>query len=799
MVTKKVLNVGGNSKAIPLPPQYAGWEHHLLDIDPTGKPDIVCDARNMTTLAPDQYDAIYCSHNLEHYYHHDVAKVLAGFRHVLKSDGFVHIRVPDMAEVMRRAVQNSLDIEDPLYQSGLGPISVLDVMYGYGRQIESSGCEFFAHKTGFTKKSLKTALAKSGFAYIFLHAADLEIGAYAFKAPPSETLMALLQLSSTPAEGKFVDSSASDKIAALSLADLFSLADKLTTDGKASDAILTYRTWLESANSPLAYAVRFNLACLLSNSGDLHAAMEEHKQALNQNPAFAQARLNLGNVLEQLGRRPEAITEWERALRDIESASLPDSGLRKHALNSLGRLLEVEHRYPEAEAMLTQSLSLTPDQSDVLHHWIHLRQKQCQWPIYSPLPGIPAEVMRNSTSALAMLSASDDPALQLETALRYVKEKISGDFSPLAPGKGYKHDRLRIGYLSSNFGWHAVTILTAELFELHDRKRVEVFGFSSAADDNTAMGKRVQNAMDHFIHIDQMSDEAAAAAIRSAEIDILIDLQGLTQGFRPYILARRPAPVQITYLGFPGTTGLPWIDYVLADRYVIPEASRQYFSEKPLYLPDCFQVNDRKRAIGPMLKRADHGLKDDAFVFCAFNHNHKFTPEMFSAWMRILRYTPESILWLLADNERVRSNLLRHAKELDIASDRLIFAPRVPPEEYLARFQLADLFLDTMPFNGGTTASDALWAGLPVLTCSGRSFASRMAGSLLNAVGLPELVTTSLADYEKKAIALANEGNDLATLRQRLAKNKSTTSLFDTPQFVKSLEDILESIAQRPH
>lgn len=448
--------------------------------------------------------------------------------------------------------------------------------------------------------------------------------------------------------------------------------------------------------------------------------------------------------------------------------------------------------------MLTRSLGISPDQEDVLHHWVHLRQKQCEWPVYSPLPGVPVEVMVHSTSALAMLSASNDPALQLETAVKFVRSKVRSDLPQLAPAGGYDHDRLRLGYLSSNFGWHAVTILTAELFELHDRRRVEVYGFSCSADDDTGMGRRVRGAMDHFIRVDDMSDEAAAAAIREAEIDILIDLQGLTQGFRPNILSCRPAPVQITYLGFPGTTGLPWLDYVLADRYIIPEESARFFSEKPLYLPDCFQVNDRRRAIGPRPARSRYGLAEDAFVFCAFNHNHKFTPELYAVWMNILRRVPGSVLWLLADNDRAKENLQRHAEEQGVGAQRLVFAPRIPPEEYLARFQLADLFLDTMPFNGGATASDALWAGLPLLTCSGRTFASRMAGSLLQAIGLPELITTSLADYEERAVTLATKPAELGALRRRLAENRDSAPLFDTPLFVRALEDALEKVARRP-
>ncbi|MEI6737744.1 MAG: UDP-N-acetylglucosamine-peptide N-acetylglucosaminyltransferase, partial [Pseudomonadota bacterium] len=413
---------------------------------------------------------------------------------------------------------------------------------------------------------------------------------------------------------------------------------------------------------------------------------------------------------------------------------------------------------------------------------------------YLPLPGVSVETMVHATSALAMLSASNDPAQQLDTALRYAQAKVPRNLPPMAPTHGYAHPRLRVGYLSSNLNLHAVTILTAELYELHDRSRVEVFAFCWSPEDGTPMRARIRAAMDHLIRIDQMSDEQAAHAIRAAEIDILVDLQGLTSGCRPTILAHRPAPVQISWLGFPGTTGLPGVDYVLADRYLIPESEARYYSEKPLYMPDCFQVNDRKRSAAPLPSRSTYGLASDAFVFCAFNHNHKFSPELFATWMRIVSRTPNSILWLLADNGIARRNLIAAAEANGIDSQRLVFAPRVQPTEYLARFQLADLFLDTLPFNGGTTASDALWMGLPLLTCSGRTFASRMAGSLLQGIGLPELITTNFADYEELAVALAIDPLRLRALRQRLQENRATYPLFDTPRFVRALENVFESV-----
>lgn len=586
-------------------------------------------------------------------------------------------------------------------------------------------------------------------------------------------------------------------LAAVSLSDLIAIAEAIGKNGDPAGSMALYRDWAERSGSPHAFVARFNLGRMVNDAGDVAGAEKLYREALAQQPNFPQALLNLGSVLERQGRNDEAIVCWQQAMGYIDAAETPDPGLQKHALNNLGRLLEQMHRYPEAEAMLARSLAVDPAQSEVIHHYVHLRQKQCEWPVYSPLPGVSVERMVEATSALAMLSAANDPALQLVTAQRYVREKVPTNLPPMAPKEGYRHDKLRIGYLSSNLNLHAVTILTAEVYELHDRNRFEVYAFCWSPEDGTPMRQRIRAAMDHLIRIDHMTDEQAARAIREAEIDILVDLQGLTSGCRATILAHKPAPVAVSWLGFPGTSGLPGVDYIIADRYLIPEELAPFYSEKPLYLPDCFQSNDRQRTAGPLPLRATYQLPEDAFVFCAFNHNHKFSPEMFATWMRILQRVPGSVLWLLADNETARANLTAYAAAQGIDAARLIFAPRVHPAEYLARFQLADLFLDTLPFNGGTTASDALWMGLPLLTCSGLTFASRMAGSLLNAIGLPELVTNNYGDYEEQAVALAHDRTRLAELRQRLMTNRTAYPLFDTPRFVRNLEDALTTITPR--
>jgi len=584
---------------------------------------------------------------------------------------------------------------------------------------------------------------------------------------------------------------------ALSIGDLFNAAAVLQESGQLPAAVGLYRAWIEHTPSPLRYAACFNLAVVLSQSGDDVSAEAVLRQALVFNPHFVEARLNLGTLLERGGRPEEALAMWQTILGpDIEPDVRTTPALHIQTLNNLGRLLEIRKRYPEAEAMLKLSLGVDPQQANVMTHWVHLRQKQCAWPVYSGLENISVATMMEGTSALAMLSASGDPAQQLAAARRFVNEKVNAAVAPLTGAHGYGHQRLRIGYLSSDFCSHAVSILTAELYELHDRSQFEVYAFSWSREDGSPIRARVVKAMDHYIRIDAMSDEQAARAIRAHEIDILVDLHGLTLGARPNILAFRPAPVQLTYLGFPGSTGLPGVDYVLADEFLITPEMAEHFTEKPLYLPDTFQINDRQRLIAAKPSRASVKLPEDAFVFCSFNNNFKFTPELFAVWMNILRRVPGSVLWLVADYPEVRENLWRHAEQAGIDRARLIFNTRAVPAEYLARYQLADLFLDTYPFNAGTTASDALWAGLPLLTCAGRTFSSRMAGSLLRAVDLPQLITTNFADYEELAVALANDPARIAAMKRQLADNRLSCALFDSPRFVRNLETVLHSVAK---
>ncbi|MBC7916703.1 MAG: tetratricopeptide repeat protein [Rhodoferax sp.] len=579
----------------------------------------------------------------------------------------------------------------------------------------------------------------------------------------------------------------------LSFGELIDFANRLEASGASQLAAVLYQTWLDRTESPYAHAALFNLGVALANAGDFRRSEAAYLRAIQIFPGFVQPYLNLGTLYERMGQLEEALKQWRWVVENV-TATDQNRTFVLMALNHLGRVLENNKRLEEATGYLTRSLTIDPSQTDAMHHWVHLRQKQCIWPVYAGLPGVDPEWMRQCTSALAMLSVSDDPAQQLRAAHHFVEKKVAHGLPVITPEQAYKHRKIRVAYVSSDFSLHPVSMLMAELFELHDRKNFEVYGYCWSPEDGSALRQRVIAAMDHFTRIDQLSDEAAAQLMRSHEIDILVDLQGQTSGARANMLAYRPAPIQITYLGLPATTGLPSIDYVIADRFLIPEETAQFYSEIPLYMPDVYQVSDRKRPVAVTPSRASCGLPDDAFVFCSLNNNYKYTQEMFDVWMNILRRVPNSVLWLLSDNPWAEANLRKEALQRGIDGDRLLFAPRVLPEHYLARYACADLFLDTFPFNAGTTANDALWMGLPVLTLCGKSFAARMAGALLTAADMEELITYNLQDYEEKAVAIAHSPDDQRRLQQQLKQVHMDGVLFDTPRFVRNLEQSFKQL-----
>lgn len=590
-----------------------------------------------------------------------------------------------------------------------------------------------------------------------------------------------------------VESGYADKILAawradLSLTDLVEYGSWLSANGCPELAEVLYQTWLAHNETPFNYLVLFNLGGVQNALDRIEDAQKSFSRVVELSPAFVQGHVNSAVIYERLGKLDVAVTEWMWVANSVSPYDQENATFRLQAFNNLGRLYETQRNYSEALAWLAKSLETNPSQPDVLHHWIFLRAKSCAWPVYEDVHGVDPALMRRSTSTMAMIAQSDDLGEQLDAARKFVEQKVNCNVPALAERRNYGHEKIRIGYLSSDLCQHPVAMLMVELLEQHDRERFEIFCYCWTKEDGSALRQRVIGGVDHFVRIDGLNDEAAAQLIRSHEIDILVDLHGQTLGARPAILAARPAPIQVTYLGLVATTGFPFIDYVIADRFVIPEESAHYYTETPLYMPDVYQVSDRKRTVAPAPTRQECGLPEDGVVFCSFNNNYKYTPETFDVWMRILARVPGSVLWLLSDNPWAEANLRKEAESRGIDPQRLVFAPRVFMDQYLARYLVADLFLDTFPYNAGTTANDALWVGLPLITRSGRSFASRMAGALLTAANLPELITWNWETYEEKAVALAQAPEELRRLRGELAKVRESGALFDTPRFARNLE-----------
>ena len=370
--------------------------------------------------------------------------------------------------------------------------------------------------------------------------------------------------------------------------------------------------------------------------------------------------------------------------------------------------------------------------------------------------------------------------------------------SDLAEASNIDHNRIRLAYLSADFHEHATSYLMAGIFDCHDKSRFEVTAVSLGTDDNSEMRQRLKASFECFIDAETFSDDQIANLVRSSEVDILVDLMGFTGNSRTGIFAQRAAPIQVNYLGYPGTMGAEYIDYIIADEVVIPKNQRKYYSEKIVSLPNSYQANDRKRYISDKkFTRAELELPETSFVFCCFNNAYKITPHVFDSWMRIMNQVDGSVLWLILDNVTASHNLKQEAAARGVNPERLVFANRMPLPDHLARHRLADLFLDTLPYNAHTTASDALWAGLPVLTLLGETFAGRVAASLLNAIGLPELITTALEGYEQMAVGLATHPEKMTSIKHKLVNNRLTTPLFDTKLFTKHIEAAYSAMYER--
>ena len=556
----------------------------------------------------------------------------------------------------------------------------------------------------------------------------------------------------------------------------------LTALGRPDEAEICCREALRL--NPGNGRAQLNLSATLAALGRPEEAEICCREALRLNPGAAEAHLSLGTVLIALNRLEEAESCYRQAVHL--------SGANFAAHMSLGNALLLQRKRTEAAAHFGQAVSLKPDDQEALSAWFHERQHLCDWSDYG---GIEVRVRSavggepSPGTAFGFLALSSTPEEQLRLARRVATKLAPREIALLPRRQPRMGDRIRLGYLSRDFYYHATAFLLTGLIEQHDRRGFEVVGYSYGPDDGSTIRARVAAAFDRFVDIGRTPHRQAAELINRDAVDILIDLAGFASWCRTPILAYRPAPIQVNYLGYPGTMGADFIDYIIVDPFVVPTDQQPFFSERLVHLPDTYQCNDDKREIADRTpSRAECGLPEAGFVFCCFNNTYKITPAMFDIWMRLLRAVPGSVLWLLDANSGAKANLAREAAARGVGPEHIIFAPRLPLPEHLARHRLADLFLDTLPYNAHTTASDALWAGLPVLTCSGETFAGRVAGSLLRTIGLRELITTSLDEYEALALRLARDAPLLAQLRDNLAENRLTSPLFDTECFTRNLE-----------
>jgi len=541
---------------------------------------------------------------------------------------------------------------------------------------------------------------------------------------------------------------------------------------------------------PDTWVARGNILYQLGRPAESLAACDH---ALTLAPNHPDAIARAGNALTRLERREEAVAAFR-------SAIALHSGLAV-AWFGMAIVLSELRRYAEAVQAYDKALAINPRIPFARGSRLHSKQLICDWSDFeTECRELLAEVRSGAPASwpFTMLGIDSTPVDQLQCARAFLAQNVSATSTPLWRGERYGHDRVRVAYLSADFHEHPTARLAAGVFETHDHSRFETFAFSFGTEPDDAMRQRLTAAFEHWHDVRACSDGEIAALIRQAEIDIAVDLKGFTLGMRLGIFPHRCAPVQVSWLGYPGTMGAPYVDAILADAIVIPEGEEGFYSERVIRLPDTYQPNDRKRQIASHSPtRAEAGLPERGFVFCCFNDVYKITPEIFDVWMRLLQTVDGSVLWLFQANDAAPRNLAREATKRGVDPARLVFAARVPPADHLARHRLADLFLDTLPYGAHTTASDALWAGLPLVTCKGATFAGRVGASLLNATGLPELITTSLDSYETLALRLARGPQLLASIRAKLAANRLSYPLFDTARFTRNLERALLAMARR--
>jgi len=542
-----------------------------------------------------------------------------------------------------------------------------------------------------------------------------------------------------------------------------------------------------------AYSNRGNVLTALKG---LDAALGSFDKAMQFKNDYAEAYYNRGNVLHELGQLDAALENYNKAVE-----LKPDY---TEAYNNKGNILKELKRLDAALISYGKALELNPDYEYLFGMQLHTKMLICDWENFEASVDeliIKIEKGKKTSPSFPLLSLTDSSSVQRKAAETWINDQYPLNPSLRPTFNFLSQHKIKVGYFSADLREHPVSYLTAEFFELHDKNRFELIAFYSGPADSSKMHKRISSCFEKFIDIRAMVDKDVAQMSRDMGIDIAIDLTGLTHGGRVGIFSHRAAPVQINYLGYAGTMGAEYYDYIIADKITIPTDRKIDYVEKIIYLPNCFLPYDRSQTISSRIySKKECGLPDNGFIFCCFNASYKITPLVFDSWMRILKSTEKSVLWLSSQNDLAVSNLRKAADRRGINPNRLVYASRTDlVEDHLARHRLADLFIDTAPYNAHTTALDALWAGLPVLTCMGESFAARVAASALNSIELPELITTTPAQYEALAIELANHPTKLSVIKEKLRRNRLNTALFDSLRFTRNFEQACVQVYERYH
>jgi predicted O-linked N-acetylglucosamine transferase (SPINDLY family) len=581
----------------------------------------------------------------------------------------------------------------------------------------------------------------------------------------------------------------------LSIGDLFKCATDLTALDQRQMASDLYKTWIAyNADNNLLYAVYFNYGVALMAARDNSGAINAFRESIRLKPDFHQPYINLGRTLEDGGQNGQAVSQWLTLVNNLAAVNGDSLTHKITALQQIGRVLENTNTDAAAEDALRQCIDLNVHQPEPIQHWIALRQRQCKWPVIAEWERVGRKDLLKGISSLSLGNLADDPMMQLAKAYHYAKQAIGMPKPLVRPpalaANSREPHKIRLGYVSSDFRAHAVGFAMTDILEQHDRKGFEVFAYYCGIDRTDDTQQRIMKAVDHWVDINGLDDDQAAARIAADGIDILIDLNGYTKDARTKVFARRPAPIAVNWFGYPGTMGTPYHHYLIADPYIVPPDLEMYYSERIVRLP-CYQANDRKRVVAEARPtRAQAGLPEDGFVYCCLNGMQKVTQRAFERWMTILGRVPGSVLWLLSGTDDTNDRLRKAAAAYGVAGERIVFAEKLRNPDHLARYPLADLFLDNLPYGAHTTAADSLWMQVPILTLPGRSFASRVCASVVRAAGVGELVSATPEEYVARAIELGLDRGKLAAIKSKLIEGRDTCLLFDTPQLVQNLEEL---------